>query len=110
MKKFYPIILITGLLVLSACSKRTVTTTSTKEKEEKTASTTSSTEATATPKREPVKTPTPKFITVNDKIAKRTPEGRMYYDLEGKRYWKNFKDGKYYLYTKGLLENPDFKP
>lgn len=62
---------------------------------------------TKTPER---KTPVPKTIQVNDQAATKTPDGRMYYDLNGKRYWKNFKDGKYYLFKKGMLANPDFKP
>ena len=32
-----------------------------------------------------VKIPTPQVIVVNDSVAKRTPEGRFYYDLNGKR-------------------------
>ena len=57
----------------------------------------------------PVKTRTPKKITVNDKAATRTTDGRYYYDLEGKRYWRNKKDGKYYLYYKGMFENKNFQ-
>jgi hypothetical protein len=56
------------------------------------------------------KTPVPKTIVVNDMAATKTPDGRLYYDLNGKRYWKNFRDGKYYLFRKGMLANPDFKP
>lgn len=62
------------------------------------------------PKNMERKTPVPKTIQVNDLAATKTPDGRMYYDLNGKRYWKNFKDGKYYLFRKGMLANPDFKP
>ncbi|MBX2887976.1 MAG: hypothetical protein KF829_04925 [Ferruginibacter sp.] len=54
--------------------------------------------------------PTPKFIIVNDAVAKKAVDGRLYYDLEGKRYWKNKKDGKYYLYNKSMHGNPDFTP
>ena len=56
-----------------------------------------------------VKTPVPKVIVVNDQIAKRTFDGRLFYDLEGRRYWKNNKDGKYYLYNKSMYSDPDFK-
>jgi len=56
------------------------------------------------------KTPTPKIITVDDRAAKKTPDGRMYYDLGGKRYWKNFDDGKYYLYNKTMYNEAAFKP
>ncbi len=57
----------------------------------------------------PIKTPAPKSITVNDKAATQTADGRYYYDLEGKRYWRNKKDGKYYLYYKGMFENKNFQ-
>jgi len=57
----------------------------------------------------PVKTPTPKSIVVNDAAAKTSANGRRYYDLEGKRYWRNNKDGKYYLYYKGMFDKPEFQ-
>lgn len=56
------------------------------------------------------KEPTPKVITVNDAAAQKTVDGRYFYDLNGKRYWKNFKDGKYYLFNKAMYNNPEFKP
>lgn len=59
--------------------------------------------------RAPVKTATPKVIVVNDKAATKTVEGRYYYDLQGKRYWRNKRDGKYYLYYKGMFNNKDFQ-
>ncbi len=56
-----------------------------------------------------VKTVAPKSISLNDKAAKKTVDGRFYYDLEGKRYWRSKKDGRYYLYYKGMFSNPDFQ-
>jgi hypothetical protein len=56
-----------------------------------------------------VKTAVPKVITVNDKYAKRSVDGRYYYDLEGRRYWRNNKDGKYYLFNKSMFEDEAFK-
>ncbi|MEP7256228.1 MAG: hypothetical protein ABI666_10675 [Ferruginibacter sp.] len=56
-----------------------------------------------------IKTATPKVITVNDRVAKRSVDGRYYYDLEGHRYWRNNRDGKYYLFHKSMFDNPDFK-
>jgi hypothetical protein len=53
---------------------------------------------------------TPKVIWVNDKAAKKNFDGRLYYDIEGKRYWKNYIDGKYYFYNKSMYNNPAFKP
>lgn len=61
-------------------------------------------------KRKVIKTAVPKVITVNDVAAKKTVDGRLYYDLNGKRYWRNKRDGKYYLYDKSMYNNPDFKP
>ncbi|HUZ60889.1 MAG TPA: hypothetical protein VMU83_19105 [Hanamia sp.] len=51
----------------------------------------------------------PKVITVNDKAASKSVDGRLYYDVMGHRYWKNYKDGKYYLFNKSMFGNPDFK-
>lgn len=52
----------------------------------------------------------PKVISVNDQAAKKSTDGRLYYDVQGHRYWKNYKDGKYYLYDKSMYNNPAFKP
>lgn len=52
----------------------------------------------------------PKVISVNDSAARKSVDGRMYYDVMGHRYWKNYKDGKYYLFNKSMYNNPDFKP
>jgi hypothetical protein len=54
--------------------------------------------------------PLPKVLTVDDKIAGRAVDGRLYFDLEGHRYWKNYKDGKYYMFSKSMYNNPAFKP
>lgn len=64
---------------------------------------------TKTVKKAVVKTAVPKVIVVNDSVAKRAVDGRYYYDLEGRRYWRNNRDGKYYLYYRGIFENSDFK-
>ncbi len=56
------------------------------------------------------KVPTPKFILVNDNVASKSVDGRLYYDLLGHRYWKNYKDGKYYLFNKSMYSNDAFKP
>ncbi len=53
---------------------------------------------------------TPNVIMVNDKAAKRNIDGRLYYDLNGHRYWRNYDDGKYYLYNQSMYGNPAFKP
>jgi len=86
------------LLIISACSKKSVPS-----KEETTAA------ETKKPAVKIIKTPTPKSIVVNEAAAKKTVDGKYYYDLEGKRYWRNKKDGKYYLYYKGMFDNKDFQ-
>ncbi|MEJ7586943.1 MAG: hypothetical protein WKI04_05220 [Ferruginibacter sp.] len=55
------------------------------------------------------KEPIPKVITVNDKFAKKSVDGRLYYDLQGKRYWRSNKDGKYYLFNKDMLTDDEFQ-
>lgn len=60
-------------------------------------------------KRKP-KEPIPKVISVNDISAHKTVDGRYYYDLQGQRYWRNNKDGKYYLFNKLMYTNEAFKP
>ena len=60
-------------------------------------------------KRKP-KTVFPKTISVNDSAAHKSIDGRLYYDVLGHRYWKNYKDGKYYLFNKTMYNNPAFKP
>ncbi len=52
----------------------------------------------------------PKVIWVSDKAAKKNFDGRLYYDLEGRRYWKNYVDGKYYLFNRSMYTNNAFKP
>ena len=52
----------------------------------------------------------PPSIVVNDKAAKKAVDGRLYYDLLGNRYWENYKDGKYYLFSQKMYDNPAFKP
>ena len=66
-------------------------------------------EKVAAPVAKKPKTVFPNSITVNDLAAKKSTDGRHYYDVQGHRYWKNYKDGKYYLYNKSMYNNPDFK-
>ncbi|WP_301927947.1 hypothetical protein [Ferruginibacter sp.] len=54
--------------------------------------------------------PLPKVISVNDLSAKKTIDGRYYYDLQGHRYWRNNKDGKYYLFNKAMYADDAYKP
>ena len=91
------------LVTLYGCSKKV------HPAESKTATSSSATETRIVKKTPTPKTAVPKVIVVNDQVAKRSVDGRYYYDLEGRRYWRNNRDGKYYLYYKGIFDNPDFK-
>jgi len=74
-------------------------------------STTVTTEKTEKPVvKEKPKPEFPKVITVNDQAASKSVDGRLFYDVLGHRYWKNYKDGKYYLFDKSMYNNPDFSP
>ncbi len=93
------IIIVIGL-ILPGCSKKIQPTTDTASKPA----------VVKAPAVKKVKIATPKIITVDDRAAKHTPDGRLYYDFDGKRYWRNYDDGKYYLYNKSMYNNPSFKP
>jgi len=62
------------------------------------------------PARRVIKTSVPKVITVDDRGAQKSVDGRLYYDLEGHRYWKNYNDGRYYIFKQGMFDDPAFKP
>ncbi len=63
-----------------------------------------------TPVKRKPKEAVPNVITVNDASAHKTVDGRYYYDLQGHRYWRNNKDGKYYLFNKTMYADAAFKP
>lgn len=104
MKKYAVYVaLILGFCYLSGCSRKTTPAKTTEEPVIKI-------DPPPAPKRPaPIKTAVPKSIVVNDKAATKTVQGRYYYDLEGKRYWRSKKDGKYYLYYQGMFEKPEFQ-
>jgi hypothetical protein len=54
--------------------------------------------------------PVAKVIVVNDSVAKKNIDGRLYYDVGGHRYWRNYDDGKYYLFNKAMYNDKAFKP
>ncbi|MGH2566130.1 MAG: hypothetical protein ACRDE8_09065 [Ginsengibacter sp.] len=91
------------MLFMYSCGRRTHPA--------KTSSTTRGTDSSSTTtvvKKKP-KAPLPKVIVVNDSAAHKSVDGRLYYDVMGHRYWRNYKDGKYYLFNKSMYNNPDFK-
>lgn len=116
MKKIILASLVT-ILVATACSRKTIpekprTDATVNEETAAESSAINSGTVVSTPAA-PVKTvkiTTPKYINVNDAVARKAVDGRLYYDLEGKRYWKNYKDGKYYIFNKNMTGNPDYKP
>ena len=117
MQRFFLTLTTISLIALAGCSKKTIPTksnqTSVEYKIDSAVVDKTPVEEIPEVKKAPVKTekPTfPKIITVNDAAAKKSVDGRMYYDIQGRRYWKNFKDGKYYLFDKSMYNNPDFKP
>jgi hypothetical protein len=122
MYKIYPVIVsILMIAFIQSCSKRNVPSRSTEEvnTEMKGKTTPVVTTVPMVKKNDSVvavkpaikkaaPTATPKVIAVNDKFAKKSVDGRYYYDLEGHRYWRSNKDGKYYLYNKSMQTDEAF--
>ncbi|MEO5942082.1 MAG: hypothetical protein ABIP30_08290 [Ferruginibacter sp.] len=93
-QKYLLLLPVLFLFLLNSCAKKTYPVTN--ETEVKSTAPISSDDY----KKEQAKKGTanlPKVIVVNDSAAKKTATGKYYYDLNGYRYWKNTKDGKYYL-------------
>lgn len=116
MKSFYSIIgFFLSIALLISCSKKNIPSkanTSSVEYTYDSSNVIKNSEEVKTipPPRKKTKAVFPKTITVNDSAATKSVDGRMYYDIQGRRYWKNFKDGKYYLFDKSMYDNTDFKP
>ena len=114
------ILLLTGLLaILYGCSKRyvpqhdnipVITGNSSKTAVKPAPATAAKPAVRSMVKRAAPAAAAPKVIWVNDKVAKRNFDGRLYYDLDGRRYWKNYVDGKYYLYHRAMYSDSAFKP
>ena len=96
------IIAIAVLFLISSCSKKHVP--------EQTTAAASTSTAPAVKKVVVKKLPVAKVIIVNDKVAKKHIDGRLYYDVGGHRYWRNYNDGKYYLFNKSMYTDSAFKP
>src|SRR6185312_6495609 len=84
-------------LLIFSCSRKTHTAKTSSETTTKKTDTTSATKKVV--KKRP-KAVFPKVIVVNDSAASKSVDGRLYYDVMGHRYWRNYKDGKYYLFNK----------
>ncbi|MEP7163592.1 MAG: hypothetical protein ABI741_02805 [Ferruginibacter sp.] len=110
MKYVLPIIAAVGMILFfNSCSKKTQPGESTSRSVYGSDTNKSSTSASLPAASKKIKTKVPKVIVVNDNVASKTFDGRYYYDLEGHRYWRSNKDGKYYLYNKSMATDPDFK-
>lgn len=109
--KLLSLFVVTALaLAFTACSKKTILPKPTHTAIFDSSKLTPAASTNTTPAyKPPLKTATPKVIVVNDKVATKAVNGRYYYDLDGKRYWRNNRDGKYYLYYKGMFDNKDFQ-
>ena len=129
LKKILVILIASASLLLNSCGKKTIPTKTatitpvksnkveTPEKEVKPepekpkADTATVVVAEEKPAPKPEEKPNfPKVISVNDDAASKSVDGRLFYDVLGHRYWKNYNDGKYYLFDKSMYNNPDFKP
>lgn len=99
------------VVIVVGCSRKHVPQEETAKKEDD-KETTKKADSVAAVKRAMVKriTVLPKVIVVNDKAAKKSVDGRLYYDLNGHRYWRNNKDGKYYLFNQSMYTDKAFKP
>jgi hypothetical protein len=107
MKTSVIVFLMTGI-IMASCSKKTIPEETVKVEDSSASSKTNETTVApstkavsakeySTGKRKVSGTNTPKYIVVDDRNAKSTADGKLYYDLGGRRYWKSNKDGKYYL-------------
>lgn len=111
------ILLIAGaisIMAMQACSKKTTPTRSQEENSttENANNEIKKTDSVATIGRvtkRKIVTAAPKVIVVNDQFAKKSVDGRYFYDLQGHRYWRSNKDGKYYIFNKSMTTDPDFK-
>jgi hypothetical protein len=112
-KRIFFILAFSAGLILYSCSRKshpskTVTATNDSVAIKKSMDSLHAVKAAA--KRRAARVPIPKMIEVNDSVAHKSVDGRLYYDVMGHRYWRNYKDGKYYLFDKSMYNNDAFKP
>ena len=108
--KYFYILIFISVSFLFSCSKKNHSTTSGTSTVANTNIDTVAVVAKKAVIKRKIKESVPKIISVNDAIAKKTVDGRLYYDLDGHRYWRNNKDGKYYLFNKAMYDQAEFKP
>lgn len=109
-KKYYFIIFLSSLLFLYSCSRKSHPAKTPPENAalspENSPDSSAAKKAAFKPTRKDI---IPNSIVVNDSVARKSVDGRLYYDLLKHRYWKNYKDGKYYLFNKSMYSNDAFK-
>jgi hypothetical protein len=94
-KKYFHLVFAV-LFVASSCNKKTYPTANNNKVVEKAPTPISAKEYAKEQAKKGNPNP-PKVIVVNKAAAKKTANGKYYYEINGYRYWKNNKDGKYYL-------------
>ena len=107
--KYFTAVGISLIVLIFSCGKKNVPQSSSAG----TAATVSNTSKTVIKKpavKKALAAPVAKVIIVNDSVAKKSFDGRLYYDVDGHRYWRNYNDGKYYLFNKTMYSDPAFKP
>lgn len=106
LKKYLALIIVGFCVVMISCNK--------KQQPQNSITESPATASGAAVKKMPVrkipKLAVPKIIIVDDRTASKTIDGRLYYDLEGHRYWRNYNDGKYYLYNQSMYTDKAYKP
>jgi hypothetical protein len=100
-KQLAAIAVFVSFLLLTSCGKKHIP-----EKTEEPAAAT----VVKKPVVKKVAVPVAKVIIVNDNVAKKSIDGKLYYDVSGHRYWKNYDDGKYYLFNKAMYTDKAFTP
>ena len=103
-KKYLAALCVACMILIISCNKKQVPQHSADSAAVKT------TASTAAKKPVVKKAAVPKVIVVNDSVAKKNIDGRLYYDLDGHRYWRNYNDGKYYLFNKSMYSDSAFIP
>ncbi|MGG9964157.1 hypothetical protein [Ferruginibacter sp. SUN106] len=106
--KHLAVLCIATTLLLWGCGRKQVPQQTDSVTSAKTSGAVATTSAKPATKKTPVAVP--KVIVVNDNVATKSFDGRLYYDLNGHRYWRNYNDGKYYLFNKSMYADSAFKP
>ena len=108
-RKYLVIVAMLMLIAIYSCSKKSTPNGSLKTNNESTGKKADSTAVVRSAVKRKTVAAIPKVIVVNDQFANKSVDGRYYYDLEGHRYWRSNKDGKYYLFNKSMTTDAAFQ-